>query len=87
MKNIRALIITLLLSGLAVGQSNIRNAKMQTRSAAAGLESQVNAIVHQGSAAWIAWQLPSVNDENSMSVTAATAARAIVDAPSRPTAL
>ncbi|MGH9523664.1 MAG: HEAT repeat domain-containing protein [Terriglobales bacterium] len=47
-------------------QGNIQHAKLETRSAASGLQQQVDAVVRQGSAAWIAWQVPSIHDNTDM---------------------
>jgi hypothetical protein len=67
MKITRALILVIVAAGLAFAQQpNIQNAKLETRSAAGGLQSQVDSIARQGSAAWIAWTVPSVKGENNM---------------------
>lgn len=66
MKTVRVLMIGFVLSGLSFGQANIQNAKLQTRSAASGLKPLVDQIVKQGGAVWLAWQVPSVKDDNDM---------------------
>jgi hypothetical protein len=68
MENIRRLfLLVTVASGLAFAQQpNIQNAKLETRSAGAGLQAQVDSITRQGSAAWIAWSVPSVKGEHNM---------------------
>jgi len=67
MRTVRALILMMLTAGLTFAQQpNIQNAKLETRSAAAGLQTQVDSIARQGSAAWIAWLVPSMKGENNM---------------------
>ena len=67
MKTFRALILMMVATGLGFAQQpNIKNAKLETRSAAGGLQAQVDAISRQGGAAWMAWQMPSVKGENNM---------------------
>ena len=66
MKNLISFTLTIVLSGLAFGQSNIQNAKLETRSASGGLQAQVDSVLRQGSAAWIAWQVPSIKDNLEM---------------------
>lgn len=68
MNRARVIILSLAIIAAAAAQAqqNIQNAKLETRSATAGLQSQVDAIVHQGAAAWIAWSLPSIRPESEM---------------------
>jgi HEAT repeats/PBS lyase HEAT-like repeat len=67
MKTLRALVLTIVVGGLAFAQQpNIQNAKLETRSAAGGLQAQVDTIARQGGASWIAWLVPSVKGENNM---------------------
>ena len=67
MKTVRVLILTILASAAMVAQQpNIQNAKLETRSAAGGLQAQVDSIARGGSAAWMAWQMPSVRTDNNM---------------------
>ncbi len=55
MKIIRALLMIAFAAGISLAQQpNIQNARLETRSAAAGLQSQVDSIARQGGAAWIA---------------------------------
>lgn len=68
MKIIRALILIVVSTGLAFGQSqpNIQNAKLETRSATGGLQQQIDAVARGGSAAWIAWAVPSIKRDADM---------------------
>jgi len=68
MKNIlKLLLLPTTLTALALAQQpNIQNAKLETRSASGGLQTQVDTIARQGGAAWIAWSVPSIKGENNM---------------------
>lgn len=66
MKTLCAVIVGVLLSGAAFAQSNVQNAKLETRSAATGLQAQIDSIVHSVAAAWIAWAAPSMKRQNDM---------------------
>lgn len=61
-----ALLLLIVAPALALAQNNIQNARLQTRSAAGGLQAQVNEIAASGAAAWIAWSVPSVKQNNEM---------------------
>jgi len=67
MKNL-LLIAAVLVSALAFAgdQPQITNAKVETRSAANGLEQQVKSIVSQSSPSWIAYAEPVIAGENTM---------------------
>ena len=67
MKIVRTVIFAIITAAVAFGQQpNIQNAKLETRSAAAGLQTQIDSIARSGSAAWIAWSLPSIKGEHDM---------------------
>lgn len=65
-----AMLVRLLMLGLtatAVAQQpNIQNAKLETRSAAGGLQGQIDSIARGGNAAWLAWSVPSIKPEADM---------------------
>jgi HEAT repeats/PBS lyase HEAT-like repeat len=65
---IRNLLISLLLSVslFAADQPNLINARLTTRSAAAGLRNEIAAVEKQNAPAWIAWSAPSVKREGQM---------------------
>ena len=67
MKILRMIAIMAVATTLALAQQpNIQNAKLETRSAAAGLQAQVDAVARQNTASWIAWLVPSVKGDNNM---------------------
>jgi hypothetical protein len=67
MKIYRALLTAIIATGLAFAQQpNIQNAKLETRSAAGGLQAQVDSVARSSNAAWVAWLVPSIRGENNM---------------------
>ena len=67
MRLIRILIVAVAFAGAAFAQQpNIQNAKLETRSAAAGLQAQIDSVTRSGAAAWIAWSVPSIKREADM---------------------
>lgn len=67
MKIVRALFVSIITTVIGFAQQpNIQNAKLETRSAATGLQAQVDSIARQGSAAWIAWSVPSIKRDADM---------------------
>ncbi len=67
MRTIRALILITITAGLAFAQQpNIQNAKLETRSAAAGLQAEIDSVARGGGAAWIAWSVPSIKRDADM---------------------
>lgn len=66
MKSFHAFLLLVISAVAFAQQPNIQNAKLETRSAAGGLQAQVDSVARGGSAVWIAWSVPSIKPDADM---------------------